>query len=130
MFVRLSAVKAARFDSNDAVSHSYGDDVIRNVRRIFLMMAEGTDWVLECRCAMRVSGRANRGVAYGSKIKAQKSVLSQMDVIKTCDLHEEVVWMLAVCNRNSVGRFALLKQQWIAFAGDGRGLQAEHRSQC
>ena len=130
MFVRLSAVKAARFDPNDAVSHPYGDDVVRNVRRILLMMAESTDWILECGCAMRVRGRANCGVAYERKIRVQKSVLSHTDVIKTCDLHEEVVGMLAVCNRNSVGRFALLKQQRIALAGDGRGLQAEHASQC
>src|ERR1035437_472860 len=128
MFVRLSAMKAARFYSNDAMRHSYGDDVIRNVRRILLMMAERTNWIFECGCAMRVSGRANCGIAYGRKIKAEESVLSQMDVIKTCELHEEVVRMLTVRNRNSVGRFAFLKQQRIALAGDGRRLQAEHGS--
>src|ERR1700722_13199778 len=93
------------------------------------MMAERRDGVFRIRCAVGKRGWADGGVAYRSSVEAEQSACSQREIVERGQFHEEIVGVLAVDNGQAVGRFALLEEQGIAFAGDGRRLEAEHAAQ-
>jgi hypothetical protein len=78
---------------------------------------------------VRIGGGTDGGVADGSGIEAEETVLSEANVVESSDLHEEVVWMLAVDDRFAEGGLSLLEELGVLASGDRRGFKGEHGSQ-
>src|SRR5215469_1940213 len=76
---------------------------------------------------MWIGRRSDGGIAYGSEIKGEQVAFADRQIINRGQLHEKVVRMLSICNRQSISRFTLLEQQRVTFAGHSCGLKAEHR---
>src|SRR5437588_5799035 len=75
---------------------------------------------------MSVSRRANSRVAHGGKIEREKALIAELQIVERRHLHNEVMRVLTVGNRNAKGGFALLKEQRIAPVGDGGRFKADH----
>ena len=122
-------MEAGGFDADGVEGEARGEDVVGDVGGVLLVVAEGGEWVFGCGEAMRVGGGADGGIADGGSVEAEERTLAEMDVVEDGDLHEEVVWVLAVDDGLAEGAFALLKEQWVLAIGDGCGFEGEHRAQ-
>jgi len=107
-------VEARGFDSRHAVCKSDGDNIVCDVRRILLVVTERADWIFRGRGPMRVSRRPDRRITHGREVEGENALLAELQIAKTSHLHDEIVRMLTVRNRNSESGFALLEQQWVS----------------
>ena len=81
MFVRLPAVEAAGFYPSDAVRETDGDDVVCDMRGVFLMMAERTYGIFESGRPVRVGRRPYGRIAFWSDIEGEQILVSQLEVV-------------------------------------------------
>src|SRR5580692_7805375 len=96
------------------------------MRGILLMVPERRYRIFECRSAVSVRGRANRGITHGSKIEREQALLSKLQIVERRHLHYEIMRMLAVGNGNAESSLAFLEKQRITFGRDCGRLQAQH----
>src|SRR5438309_2908 len=75
---------------------------------------------------MSVSRRANSRVAHGGKIEREKALIAELQIVERRHLHNEVMRVLTVGNRNAERGFALLKEQRITPIGDCGRFKADH----
>ena len=112
------------------MSESQCDHIARDMGRILLMVAQGTDRVFGSGCSMRVGCGANGRIAFRRKLQAQEPVFSQPQIVESGQFHEKVVRMLSIGNRRPIICFALLEKQGVTSARHGRRLKAEHYTNC
>src|SRR6266704_2571770 len=71
------------------------------MRRILLVVPQRRYRVLESRSAMRVGRRADRWITHGGKIEGEKALLGELQIVERRHLHNEIMRMLAVSDRNA-----------------------------
>ena len=62
----------------------------------------------------------------GSEIRIDECIFSKLMGVVESQTHNEVMRMLCVHQRNAIGRFAGLEEQWIAAVRNGSWFEAEH----
>src|SRR5215813_5553696 len=126
VFPRFATVECRSFHLYRASYKSDCDHVVGNMRRVLLMVSENSYRVLGCRWPVGVRGGSKRRLRDRSSVNVQCRPRCCSKVIPTRYLHEEIVGVLAVHDRNSEGGFARLEKLRIPARRYRRRLQAQH----
>src|SRR5882762_1605014 len=110
VLVRFATVKARGLNPRDAIRKANRDHIVCDVGGVLLMMAERGQWFLRGGGAMWVRHRTHRRIPDRSKIEREQPPAPQPQIVKRGNLHEQIMWMLAVDNWLSEGCFSLLEQ--------------------
>src|SRR5207244_8488059 len=76
---------------------------------------------------VRKCGRAKRRFSKRTAVHEQLSLLSHFELIPAGYLHEEIMGMLAINDRQAVSRFSGLEKLRISPLGHGEWVHTQHR---
>ena len=79
---------------------------------------------------MWIGSWADGWIAYRGDVERQQVIFTYGQIVKSSQFHKEVVRMLPIGDRHSVGRLALLEEQRVATVGHSRRLKAKHCTNC
>src|SRR4051812_48708362 len=94
---------------NRTAANAESDHAIRYVRRVLLMVSQDGYRILRCRCAVRIRRGAERRFTQWAAVNEQTRALGKAEIVLACNLHQEVMRVLAVHNGQTIRRFAALK---------------------
>lgn len=126
VFVGLAAVEEGAFELHGFGEEARGEDAERNMRGVLPVVGNGGEEVVFCRRAVHECDRADGGLAYWGGVELESKCVRKLAVVQRRDLHEEIVWMLAVVEWGTVVCFAALQKKRIAVLGDCGRLEAHH----
>ena len=90
------------------------------------MMAEWRDRIFRRRCPVRVRCRTHSRVSHRSKIEREQAVFPDFQVVKSSQLHNEIVRVLAIDDWFAKRSFSLLKQFWVEPPDHRAWFKAQH----
>src|ERR1043166_136617 len=96
------------------------------MRGVFLVMPEDGNRIFRCGRAVRIGGWSESRLTNWTAVNEQPCAFAQPKIVAACKLHEQLVRMLSINNRQSIRGFARLKELRIPAVRDCSRLQAEH----
>src|SRR5437867_13312619 len=96
------------------------------MRCVFLVVSEDGNGIFRCGSAVRIGGWSESRLTDRTAIEKQPCAFAQPKIVAACDLHEQIVRMLSINNRQSIRGFARLKEFRIPALGDSSRFKAKH----
>jgi hypothetical protein len=127
--VWLGRLEYRRFEDPRAAIDANGDDAHRNVRRVERVMAERRDRIFRGRRPMHEGDRAERGLADRCARERNSCFVGEWNPPCNRRLHQQVVRMLAIGERDEMVRLSHLKQLAIAFRASRGAVETRHGCQ-
>ena len=127
IFTGFGAIEAAGFQSDFFMRDANGENFVCDMCGVLPMMRYWRLREFHRGSAVRECYRAQRWIADGSEVNIGGGVFTKLMGVMEPETHDEIVRMLRIDQRLPVGGLSGLKQQRVALAGDGRGIQAEHQ---
>src|SRR5256885_15846905 len=93
------------------------------------MMAERGDWLFRSRGAMWICGWPHSRITHRSEIEREQGVVAKFPIVNRCQLHDEVVGMLAVHDGLPKRGLSLLEQLRVETLAHCPRFQAGHKPQ-
>src|SRR5207244_13231004 len=100
-----------------------------DVRAVLPVMGDRGERIVGGGGPVRNGGRSHRRLANRSEIDGETQIPAHRPLVQRGELHEQVVWVLAIVQRRSPVGLARLEEQGIASSSDGPRLGTEHAAE-
>ena len=128
LLIRLATVENRAFELPVVPEDAGGEHAEADVRGILPVMAERRDRIVHCRRAVHERHRAECRLAGWSDVRRDADAGRERALIHRRQLHPEIMGVLPVMQGLAPVALTALEKQRVTSIGDGRRVEAEHRS--